>query len=205
MPTPVRTGAFLGRSLTLCQDLSPVAHCSKNGQNVAPPRMIVNGSANGISTLSESVCPRRLYSQAGIMRSAPSKMPMYQSGWEADEMATGVYGPYSQIGLIWANVARKAHAPKMKKNHAPPLAMKYGKNGWPVTFCSVFPLAGIWVCFWWTMMNRCAVISARIRPGNRNTWVMYILGTIELPGNGPPNKKNARYVPTIGMPCSTPS
>ena len=34
---------------------------------------------------------------------------------------------------------------------------------------------------------------------------MYSLGTIELPGNGPPNRKNAPYVPTIGMPCSTPS
>ena len=54
-------------------------------------------------------------------------------------------------------------------------------------------------------MNRCAVISARIMPGISSTWMMYILGTIELPGNGPPNKKNARYVPTIGMPCSAPS
>ena len=32
-----------------------------------------------------------------------------------------------------------------------------------------------------------------------------IRGTMSCPGNGPPNKKNARYVPTIGMPCRTPS
>ena len=56
-------------------------------------------------------------------------------------MATGEYGPYSQIGLIWANVASRTSAPKMKKNQAPPLAMKYGKNGCPFTFFSVFPLA----------------------------------------------------------------
>ena len=93
----------------------------------------------------------------------------------------------------------------MKKNQACPLSRKYGQNGWPTTFFSVFPITGICVCFWWNMMNRCAVTSARISPGISSTWMMYIRGTIELPGNGPPNRKNARYVPTIGMPCSTPS
>src|SRR6516225_352594 len=116
MPTPVRTGAFRGRSLMWWYDLSPVAHCSKNGQSVAPPRMTVSGTANGMSTLSESVCPRKLISQAGIIRSAPSRMPMYQSGWEADEIATGVYGPYSQMGLIVAKAESSATAAKMKKN-----------------------------------------------------------------------------------------
>ena len=80
----------------------------------------------------------------------------------------------------------------MKKNHAWPLSRKYGQNGWPVTFRSVFPRAGIWVCFCQNMMNRCAVISARISPGIRNTWMMYIRGMIALPGNSPPNRKNAR-------------
>ena len=80
----------------------------------------------------------------------------------------------------------------MKKNHAPPLARKYGKNGWPTTFFSVFPLAGIWVCFWWNMMNRWAVISASRMPGISSTWMMYIRGTMMLPGNGPPNRKYAR-------------
>src|SRR6266849_6935364 len=134
MPIPVRTGAFRGRSLMWWNDLSPVAHCSKNGQNAAPPRIRVSGNANGMSTLSESVCPRKLISQAGIIRSEPSRMPIYQSGWDADEICIGLYGPYSQIGLIWANVASSTSAAKMKKNHAPPLATKYGKNGWPVTF-----------------------------------------------------------------------
>ena len=70
----------------------------------------------------------------------------------------------------------------MKKNQAPPLAMKYGKNGWPTTFFSVRPRPGIWVCFWWTMMNRWAVISARIRPGISSTWTMYSLGMMMSPG-----------------------
>ena len=65
---------------------------------------------------------------------------MYQSGWEAEEIASGVYGPYSQTGLIWANVASMTSAPKMKKNQAWPLSMKYGQNGCPTTFFSVFPL-----------------------------------------------------------------
>jgi hypothetical protein len=41
-------------------------------------------------------------------------------------MATGVYGPYSQIGLIWAKVASSASAPKMNMNQALVLATKYG-------------------------------------------------------------------------------
>ncbi len=49
-------------------------------------------------------------------------------------MATGLYGPYSQIGLIWANVAARASAAKVKKKNAPVLAMKYGYSGAPTTF-----------------------------------------------------------------------
>ena len=75
-------------------------------------------------------------------------------------------------------MASSTSAAKMKKNQAPPLARKYGKNGWPTTFLSVFPLAGICVCFWWNMMNRWAVISASRMPGISSTWMMYILGTM---------------------------
>ena len=76
MPTPVRMGAFRGRSLMLCRDLSPVAHCSKNGQNAAPVRIRPNGSNAGMSTLKLNVCPRKFHSQAGMTRSEPSRMPM---------------------------------------------------------------------------------------------------------------------------------
>jgi hypothetical protein len=76
MPMPVRTGAFLGRSLMWWYDLSPVAHRSKNGQSAAPPKMMVSGTANGMSTLNVTVCPRKFHSQAGMTRSEPSRMPM---------------------------------------------------------------------------------------------------------------------------------
>ena len=73
---PVRMGAFRGRSLMLWKDLSPVAHCSKNGHSPAPVKMMPNGIAAGMSTLKLIVCPRKFHSQAGITRSAPSRMPM---------------------------------------------------------------------------------------------------------------------------------
>ena len=57
----------------------------------------------------------------------------------------------------------------MKKKNAPVLAMKYGYIGAPTTFLSVRPGPGIWVCFWWNMMNRCAVTRARISPGISST------------------------------------
>src|ERR1035438_2153978 len=69
--------------------------------------------------------------------------------------------------------------------------MKYGYIGAPTTLCSVLPLAGIWVCFWWNMMNRCAVISARISPGISSTCRMYILGMIKFPGDAPPSHEQA--------------
>jgi hypothetical protein len=105
---------------------SPVAHRSNHGHSAAPVKMRASGKANGMNTLSDRVCPRKLISQAGMMRSEPSRIPMYQSGWEADEIASGVYGPYSQIGLTWANVESSVSAAKMKKNQAWPLTRKYG-------------------------------------------------------------------------------
>jgi hypothetical protein len=64
---------------------------------------------------------------------------MYQSGWVAAEIASGLYGPYSQTGLICANAPSTTRPPKMKKNQACPLSRKYGHNGWPTTFFSVRP------------------------------------------------------------------
>ncbi len=107
-------------------------------------------------------------------------------------MATGLYGPYSQTGLIWARQPSRASKPKTKKKNAPVLAMKYGYSGWPTTFLSVRPLPGIWVCFWWNIRNRCAVIRASSSPGISSTWMMYSRGMMSVPGNCPPNRKNDR-------------
>src|SRR5215469_1668836 len=109
-----------------CSELSLVTQRSKNGQITAPPRMIPRGRAKGMSTDSVSVCPRKLTSHEGMIRSAPSRIPRYQSGCEADEIANGEYGPYSQTGLICANVASSVSAAKMKRNQAVPLRTKYG-------------------------------------------------------------------------------
>src|ERR1022692_27689 len=117
---------------------------------------------------------------------------MEKSGWEPAEIASGLYGPYSQIGLVWAKVDASARAAKIKKKNAPVLAMKYGYIGAPTTFVSVRPLPGIWVCFWWNMMNMWAPISAANRPGISSTCRMYIRGMMSVPGYWPPNRKNDR-------------
>ncbi len=62
-------------------------------------------------------------------------------------MATGLNGPYSQIGLICTNAAASATEANTKKKNAPVLAMKYGYVGAPTTLVFVRPLPGIWVCF----------------------------------------------------------
>src|SRR6185437_11311968 len=67
---PVRTGALRGRSLTWWKDLSPVAHRSKNGHRAAPVKKRPIISRPGMSTDSDTVCPRKLISQAGIMQAA---------------------------------------------------------------------------------------------------------------------------------------
>ena len=67
--------------------------------------------------------PETLISQSGIIRSAPSRKPMYQSGWEPAVTSDGSYGPYSQIGLIWAMPPSSAQTPKTRKKKPPALAM----------------------------------------------------------------------------------
>jgi len=49
---------------------------------------------------------------------------MYQSGWDALEEMAGLYGPNSQIGLIWAIAPKTARTPNTKKNSAAVWAMK---------------------------------------------------------------------------------
>ena len=44
---------------------------------------------------------------AGMMRSAPSSQPMYQSGWDAALTSPVRKGPKIQIGLIWATPPRE--------------------------------------------------------------------------------------------------
>ena len=71
--------------------------------------------------------------------------PIYQSGWELAESIAGLYGPYSQIGLIWAKVASVAVTPKTKKKSAPVLAMNTGYSGSPTSLFSRCFFPGHWV------------------------------------------------------------
>ena len=49
------------------------------------------------------VWPQMYVSQLGMIRSAPSRKPMYQSGWEPAVIWEGLYGPNSHTGLIVTN------------------------------------------------------------------------------------------------------
>src|SRR3954469_13619097 len=84
----------------------------------------------------------KLMSHGGKSRVEPSRKPMYQSGWEADDTCAGLYGPHSQIGLICTRPPRAAHTPKTMKNRPPDLAANTGKNRLPTTLCSVRPGPG---------------------------------------------------------------
>ena len=165
---PVRMGAFRGRSLMLWNDLSPVAHCSKNGHIAAPPRTMVerhrerDEHAERERMPEEVDLPGRHHPQRAL-QDAHVEVGL-RRGRDRHRRVRPVQPDRVDLRRTWRAATSAA---KMKKNQAPPLARKYGKNGWPTTFFSVFPLAGIWVCFWWNMMNRCAVISPRIRPGNQ--------------------------------------
>ena len=80
----------------------------------------------GTKTFHMMVWPAKSVSHAGIRRSAPSRKPMYQSGCDVLEETAGLYGPNSQIGLIWVIAPKPARTPNTKKNRAAVLAMKTG-------------------------------------------------------------------------------
>lgn len=66
----------------------------------------------GSRTFQETVWPNSVVDQAGMMRSAPSRKPTYQSGCEPAEIWSGSYGPYSHTGLTWRKAAIPARTPK---------------------------------------------------------------------------------------------
>ena len=76
IPIAVRVAALRGRSLTWCSRLSPVIHCSRKGHSAAPVKMRPSGTRAGMNTLNAIVYPAMFHSQAGMMRSAPSRNPM---------------------------------------------------------------------------------------------------------------------------------
>ena len=103
-------------------------------------------STAGMKTFHTNVWPATFVTIPGMIRREPSMKPMYQSGWELAESMAGLYGPYSQIGLIWATVAKVAITPKTKKNSAPVLTMNTGYSGSPTSLFSrcFFPGHCVW-------------------------------------------------------------
>ncbi len=67
--------------------------------------------------------PQKCDSKPGMIRTEPSSQPMYQSGWEPAVTSDGLYGPYSQTGLICSRAPISAVMPKTTKKKPPALAM----------------------------------------------------------------------------------
>ncbi len=78
----VRVGALRGRCRRWCSRLSPVTQASKKGQPITSPNSRNGATWPGIMMFQEMVWPQMWVSQLGMIRSRPSAMPMYQSGWE---------------------------------------------------------------------------------------------------------------------------
>ena len=86
----VRVGALRGRWSRWWLRLSPVIQASTNGSisrivNISPGSTMI-----GRKTFQLSVKPNRWVSQPGMIRSAPSGQPMYQSGWEPAVTSAGL-------------------------------------------------------------------------------------------------------------------
>ena len=70
----------------------------------------------------ETVWSQSLISHAGSSRVEPSRKPTYQSGCEPALTWDGLYGPYSQTGLICTSPPSSAIAPKTSAKNPPALA-----------------------------------------------------------------------------------
>ena len=78
----VRVGASRGRWRMWWSRLSPVIHASMNGSIISSMNITTGRIRIGSITFQLIVTPKIWVSQPGMMRSAPSGQPMYQSGWE---------------------------------------------------------------------------------------------------------------------------
>ena len=82
----------------------------------------------------------------------------YQSGWLADETTAALYGPNSQIGLIWKMPPSSAIMPKTIMKKPPALTENAGNIRMPTTLWLVRPGPGHCVCFCLTSSAMCTVI-----------------------------------------------
>src|SRR5581483_240708 len=125
----VRVGALRGRCRMWCSRLSPVIHASRNGSTVRNIHAPVGSRMTGTRMFQDRVWPHRWVSQPGMMRSAPSGQPMYQSGCEPAVTLVGSYGPNFHTGLIDSSAPMMAVTPKTTKKKPPALAAYTGSIG----------------------------------------------------------------------------
>src|SRR5919197_3560072 len=89
---------------------------STNGHAYITRKTRAGNSAAGKKGLAIS-WPNARISQLGNSRNGPSRNPTYQSGCDPPDTVVGSYGPYSQIGLIWARPPSSARtAPMTRKS-----------------------------------------------------------------------------------------
>ena len=82
-PAAVRLGRLRGRSSRWWISLSPVYRRSMDGHSRQMVKIRPGNTTAGRNTSKGMVCPHPANSHEGMMRSAPSSQPMYQSGWTA--------------------------------------------------------------------------------------------------------------------------
>src|ERR1700722_19337531 len=141
-PQAVRTGRLLGRSSRLWISLSFVNLRSSIGQTKTRLKIRPGRITAGTKTSNGMVWPQLWNDHDGHIRSAPSRNPMYQSGWTAYEMRAASYGPNCQIGFTYATAPSSAVMPPTMNKKPVVLAMKTGNIGEPTTFFSVRPPPG---------------------------------------------------------------
>src|SRR4029078_921386 len=83
----------------------------------------------GISRFQLIVMPQNVDSKPGKIRTAPFRQPMYQSGCDPAVTSAGLYGPYSQTGLICISAPISAVMPNTTKKKPPALAVYTGNSG----------------------------------------------------------------------------
>ncbi len=108
--------------------------------------------------------PMRI-SHGGNRRSAPSRNPMYQSGWENDVAEPVSYGPYSQMALTWNSAPITVITPATRNSSPVDLMANPGHTRTPMTLRSVRPGPVNCVCFWRHTSARCTARRATMRAG----------------------------------------
>src|ERR1700759_652455 len=91
--------------------------------------------------------PKERNSQCGQSRTDQSSHPRYQSGWDPADTVYGVYGPYSQTGLIWNRPPKRKITPLTIMKSPVALAAYCGQIRLPRMLVSVLPTPGKSVCF----------------------------------------------------------